>query len=195
MDNRHQKRLKRYHTPGDLHELTFSCYLRRPLLEDDGLKVILCRAVDAANERYRIRLVAFVIMPEHVHLLIDPIDAEPDLPGYLAAIKRPSSFRIKQVLIDCGDPSLNGLTVLERPGKTAFRFWQEGAGYDRNITTSKVALAAVDYLHLNPVRRALVTRAEDWKWSSCRWYFSDTQIVDPDLPKIHGMRPGFLDDR
>jgi prepilin-type processing-associated H-X9-DG protein len=50
------------------------------------------------------------------------------------------------------------------------RFWQPGGGYDRNITSSAVLRAVIDYLHANPVRRGLVARAEDWEWSSARWY-------------------------
>jgi putative transposase len=50
------------------------------------------------------------------------------------------------------------------------RFWQPGDGYDRNITSSEVMRAVIDYFHANPVRRGLVARAEDWEWSSARWY-------------------------
>lgn len=50
------------------------------------------------------------------------------------------------------------------------RFWQPGGGYDRNITSIEALRAMIDYLHANPVRRGLVARAEDWDWSSARWY-------------------------
>ena len=45
-------------------------------------------------------------------------------------------------------------------------FWQYGGGYDRNITGGKTLLRMIDYLHNNPVRRGLIERAIDWKWSS-----------------------------
>jgi len=127
-------------------------------------------------------------MPEHVHLLVDPLDAEPDIDLLLSAIKRPYSFRIKQLLVKRGDPLVQELTVQERPGKTTFRYWQEGPGYDRNLSSEKAILAAIDYIHQNPFRRGLVERARDWKWSSARWYASDKQSVDADLPHIHGLR-------
>jgi putative transposase len=50
------------------------------------------------------------------------------------------------------------------------RFWQPGGGYDRVITSSAALRALIDYIHHNPVRRGLVDRAEDWDWSSARWY-------------------------
>jgi putative transposase len=50
------------------------------------------------------------------------------------------------------------------------RFWQPGGRYDRNITSTEVLRAVIDYIHANPVRRGLVARAEDWEWSSARCY-------------------------
>jgi putative transposase len=49
------------------------------------------------------------------------------------------------------------------------RFWQAGGGYDRNVFEPKVLLAMIDYLHANLLRRGLVQRAEDWRWSSAGW--------------------------
>jgi hypothetical protein len=40
---------------------------------------------------------------------------------------------------------------------------------DRNLDHAETVLAAIDYLHRNPVRRGLVERAVDWQWSSARW--------------------------
>jgi putative transposase len=191
MSNRHRKKVRHYHEPGDLHELTFSCYQRKPLLTEDDWRQLLCRAIDKANSKLRFRLVAFVLMPEHVHLLVDPLLASPEIDRYLSAIKRPHSGRIKRILDDRESSLVTELTVQERPGKIAFRYWQEGPGYDRNLTTESAVMAAIEYIHNNPVRRGLVSDALAWRWSSARWYASDGQFVDPHLPTIHGLRPGF----
>jgi putative transposase len=74
----------------------------------------------------------------------------------LADIKQPFSGRIKRILLNEKRPLISDLTVLERPGKEAFRFWREGPGYDRNLSSKQTVLAAIDYIHLNPVRRGLV---------------------------------------
>jgi putative transposase len=50
------------------------------------------------------------------------------------------------------------------------RFWQPGGGYDRHITSIEALGAMIEYIHANPVRRGRVARAEDWEWSSARWY-------------------------
>ena len=188
----HRKRIRHYHEPGDLHELTFSCYRRRPLLTNDDWREKLCRAVDRAFERWAFRLVAFVLMPEHVHFLVEPTVMPVKIDNLLSAIKQPYSVRIKRILEAARSPLLQKLTVQERPGKTAFRYWQEGPGYDRNLSTETAVLAAIDYIHNNPVRRHLVERATDWKWSSARWYASDRQVIDPVLPTIHGLSWGFF---
>jgi REP-associated tyrosine transposase len=52
-------------------------------------------------------------------------------------------------------------------------FWQLGGDYDRNITRTSMLRSMIAYLHHHPVRRGLVAQdaqAEDWEWSSARWY-------------------------
>ncbi len=151
-----------------------------------------CVALERALEGHSFRLVAFVIMQEHVHLLVYPSTPSCSISDFLYAVKRPFSYRIKQELTEHDPELLQTLTIQERPGKMTFRFWQEGPGYDRNLSTESVVLAAINYIHLNPVRRGLVEKAHDWKWSSSRWYESDRQTIDPDLPPIHGLPPEFF---
>lgn len=190
----HRKLVKHYHEPGDLHELTFSCYKRQPLLTNDAWRQQLARCIDAAGDELEMRLAAFVFMPEHVHLLVVPTGHEPAIDRYLARIKQPFSKWVKQQLVDVKSPLMERLTVEERPGKTCFRFWQEGPGYDRNLTTPAVIEAAIDYIHMNPVRRGLVKQAIDWKWSSASWYLLDPPRQQlPGLPFIHGLPVGSLD--
>jgi putative transposase len=190
----HRKRIQHFHDPGDLHELTFSCYRRLPLLTNDDWRRLLARSIDAAGLETGFKLAAFVLMPEHVHLLVVPTSPDPRIDLYLAKIKQPFSKSIKELLEQQTSPLLARLTVRERPGKTCFRFWQEGPGYDRNLNASKAIAASLDYIHLNPVRRGLVDRAVDWKWSSASWYLLDPPRQQrPGLPLIHGLPAEALD--
>lgn len=139
----------------------------------------------------------------------------------LALLKQPFSKEIKGILLEHRSPLLERLTVQERPGKFCFRFWQEGAGYDRNFFTAhgrkcdvpnehsllqrsrsfprekysrEAILKAIEYLHLNPFRRGLCQRAIDWKWSSARYdYCEPPKQQDPDLPFVKGLPVGALD--
>ncbi len=68
----HRKLVKHYHEPGDLHELTFSCYHRLPILTNNDWRERLARCIDTAGQQTGMELAAFVFMPEHVHLLVVP---------------------------------------------------------------------------------------------------------------------------
>jgi REP-associated tyrosine transposase len=83
---------------------------------------------------------------------------------------------------------LTRLTVCRDDGREERRFWQVGGGYDRNIVDESTALKVIDYIHLNPVRRGLVERPEDWEWSSARWYAGLRPVplmIDQTLPQTY----------
>jgi putative transposase len=139
-------------------------------------------------------LVAFVFMPEHIHLLVFPTLPVPDLGRFLARLKQPFSKEIKQILVENNSPLLKNLTVRERPGKHCFRYWQEGPGFDRNIFSPEALQASIDYIHNNPVKRGLCRRVTDWKWSSARYYVLEPPKQQfPDLPIVAGLPLGAFD--
>jgi putative transposase len=180
----HRKRVKHFDEPNHFHELTFSCFSRLPLLTEDVWFRMLTESISRAVQRHGYALVAFVYMPEHVHLLVFPQESASRIEQLLRAIKRPFSYRVKSMLTRIQSPLLGRLTILQRPGVEAFRFWQEGPGYDRNLITIEAALAAAEYIHLNPVRRGLVECAPDWRWSSIRHHLEPCLAPDPGLPLI-----------
>ena len=172
-----RKRIKHQNLPGVAHELTWSCYHMRPLLNTPERRTLLTDAMRRAAERLGYAALAFVVMPNHVHLLVRHSDPEYDVSELLYAIKRPTSFRFKQIMLATDHAEYESLIVQERPGKLAFRFWQEGPGYDRNCIND-IINSSVRYIHLNPVRKGLCEVAEDWEWSSARWYAREA--VRPD---------------
>ncbi len=184
MAESHRKTIKHFDQPGHVHELTFSCYQRKPLLTNDRWREMLAESIDRAIERHRYRLLAFVFMPEHVHLLVFPERDASTISELLKAIKRPFSYRIKQLLIESDSSLLKDLTIRQRPEVTTFRFWQEGPGYDRNITDAATLQKCLDYIHTNPVARGLCARAIDWRWSSARYHFLPGLVQHPGLPRL-----------
>jgi putative transposase len=122
----HRKRVRHFNELGQCHELTFSCFHRFPLLTSAPLCSLLSQSLDRALTQQEFRLLAFVYMPEHVHLLVFPATPTARIERLLFAIKRPFSFRVKQHLEQTDIALLQQLTVQERPGKIVFRFWQEG---------------------------------------------------------------------
>jgi len=164
-----EKRRVRYNEPGQPRELTFSCYRHYAFLDRDRTRQWLCEAIDKARRSFGFQIWAYVLMPEHVHLLVYPGDHPERMSGFLQAVKQPVARQAMQHLATAAPDWLERLTVREGQ-RLRRRFWQPGGGYDRNITSTETLRAMIEYLHANPVRRGLVARAEDWEWSSARWY-------------------------
>ena len=108
-----------------------------PLLSNDVWRERLPRSIESSCAESSFELVAFVYMPEHLHLLVYPKTREPKIGRFLARLKQPFSKEIKRILINSRSSLLDKLTVRERPGKHCFRFWQEGPGFDRNVYPPK----------------------------------------------------------
>jgi putative transposase len=143
----YRKRVRHFEGRGHLHELTISCYRRLPLLTNDVWQAILASSLSSACAEERFDLVAFVFMPEHVHLLVHPSSFDAKVSRLLARTKQPTSKTIKLLLLESQAPLLDRLMVQERPGKTCFRFWQEGPGSDRNLFSPQAIEASIEYIH------------------------------------------------
>ena len=164
-----RKRCKRYNTPSHSHFLTFSCFKRQPFLSKDRTRQWLTDAILAARQKHSFRLIAYVFMPEHAHLLIRPAHAEYDISTILHSIKLPVSRKARQFILKEAPDFLDRMSV--RSGaRTSVRFWQAGGGHDRNIFNPQEMWEKIIYIHNNPVKRKLVTRAVDWQWSSAADY-------------------------
>jgi putative transposase len=164
-----EKRRVRYNEPGQPRELTFSCYRRFAFLSRDRTREWLAQALDGARAKLGFQLWAYVFMPEHVHLLVYPGKASGQISQFLQAAKEPVARKAIRHLMANAPEWLPRLTVREG-ARVRHRFWQPGGGYDRNVVSTEALRAVIEYIHANPVRRGLVTRAEDWEWSSARWF-------------------------
>ena len=164
-----EKRRVRFNEPGQPRELTFSCYRHYAFLGRDRTREWFCEALDKARRKLAYHLWAYVVMPEHVHVLVYPGDAPEQMSAFLRAVKEPVARKAIRHFKDHASAWLARVTVSEGR-RLRHRFWQPGGGYDRNITSDEALRAMIDYIHANPVRRGLVARAEDWEWSSARWY-------------------------
>jgi putative transposase len=165
-----RKKRVTFNEPGHAHELTFSTFRRLPLLDHDPLKRLFLDALDEARAALRFHVWAYVLMPEHVHVLVLPLDADYRMQRILRSIKQRAATRSLKWL-EVNDPdSLKGLARRDAERGLRRHFWQEGPGYDRNLYNPGPIWSSIRYMHENPVRRGLVESAPDWPWSSARWY-------------------------
>ncbi len=142
--------LVRYQVTGDLHFVTFSCFQRRPYLASPESKNLFEDALERMRQRYGFFVSGYVVMPEHVHLLV----SEPEA-GILARALQAIKLSV-------------WVRRSERP------FWQRRY-YDFNVFSDKKRIEKLRYIHRNPVTRGLVKRPEDWAWSSFRHYASGVE--------------------
>ena len=139
------KGLVRYQQTRAFHFITFSCYHRYPYLRSAAAYELFERSLEAMRLRYHFVIAGYVVMPEHVHLLVGEPKNEL-LATAIKALKLSVAVQSRQ-----------------RP------FWQRRY-YDFNVHTQKKSIEKLRYIHRNPVERGLVTKPEDWKWSSFRHY-------------------------
>lgn len=137
------KGLHHYQQTRHLHFLTFSCYHRLPFLITADARDLFESALERTRQRYHFVVKGYVVMPEHVHLLVSE-PREDSLASALKALKL-SVTRRRQ----------------ERP------FWQ-ARYYDFNVWSAEKEIEKLKYIHRNPVTRRLVAKPEDWAWSSFR---------------------------
>jgi putative transposase len=166
----HKRQHRRnYNEPGHAHELTFSCYQGFKFLQAERTCEWLAEAIEEARVESNFDLWAYVFMPEHVHLIVRPREAEYDIAAIRNAIKAPVGSRaIKYLLAEA--PEWIPRITRKRGNKTERLFWQSGGGFDRNVIEPRTLMKMIDYIHMTPVRRELVERPEEWKWSSAAWY-------------------------
>ena len=163
------KRLHRFDEDKLPRELTFSCFRRFPFLSKDRTREWFVEALENQRAKWPVDLWAWVLMTEHVHLLVAPREPGVKIGLFAGAIKEEVASRGIRWIAKHSPEWLKKITVHEG-GRTRRRFWQPGGDYDRSVDTLTTLQSMIDYIHQNPVRRGLVPRAEDWEWSNARWY-------------------------
>src|SRR5690606_7054405 len=149
---------------------------RLPLFGNDRIRQWFVEALEKTRQEWPIDLWAYVIMPEHVHLLVMPLEEGLKV-GRFAGVLKERVARKAIAWLEVNAPHwLSHLTVVHK-NETRRRFWMPGGGYDRNIDNLRTLQLALNYIHLNPVRRGLVDRPEDWYWSSAGWYAGLTPVA------------------
>ena len=168
MSDEYRKKRRAINDVGHAHFLTFSCWKRWPLLSKDRSRQWLVDAIDQVRREQELAIWAYVIMPEHVHLLVMPLRPDYEMRRILAAIKAPVARQAKAYLIEAKATDWLQRLTAHHGEREVFRFWQPGGGYDQNLWNERPILEVIDYIHANPVRRGLVERPTDWMWSSAR---------------------------
>jgi putative transposase len=173
-----KNRLERRYGQSHLHFITCSCYRRRPLLGTARKRDVFLKILDEVRTRYQFLLVGYVVMPEHIHLLI----SEPKV-GSPSTVMQVLKQRVARSLRRKGRRrrNPNQLQLWGREPRALPRsFWQRRF-YDFNVWSRK-RIEKLNYMHMNPVKRGLVADAKLWMWSSHRFYqYGERNSCTPDV--------------
>ncbi len=161
-------RLKRFQQAKDIHFLTFSCHDRLPYLATPAARDLFERTLEQIRRRYVFHVFGYVIMPEHVHLMV----SEPGR-GML-------------------DRAIQSLKTSISKQSAQHPFWL-ARYYDFNVHSEEKRVEKLRYMHRNPVMRGLVARPEDWKWSSFRHYLTgEVGTIEIESFWVAGKRAGLM---
>jgi putative transposase len=152
--------LERRYGQGELHFVTFSCVQRKPLLGTPAARDYFVHVFDEIRTRYEFLLIGYVVMPEHVHLLISE-PAKGNLSKVLQVLKQQVARKLLKI----------------NPGNEpspATHFWMRRF-YDFNVWSGDKITEKLQYMHMNPVKRDLVPHPSDWAWSSWAFYTTGEQ--------------------
>jgi putative transposase len=158
-------KLIRIYGRGHLHFITFSCYRRVPFLRSVRAKNTFVQILGEVRDRYGFSLVGYVVMPEHIHLLIsEPTKGTPSTA--IQVLKQRVSRRLRRKKrANAGQLNLS----FEGGEDSQPRFWQRRF-YDFNVWSLKKRVEELHYMHMNPLKRKLVDHPKDWPWSSFSSY-------------------------
>jgi putative transposase len=135
----------RYQLAGDFHFVTFSCFHRLAHLRTPAARDLFERSLETMRVRYEVFVAGYIVMPEHVHLLVS----------------EPRTILLAKVL----QALKLSVAVQSRPRP----FWQRRY-YDFNVYTEAKRVEKLHYMHRNPVTRGLVSQPDQWAWCSFRHY-------------------------
>ncbi|HEY4760068.1 MAG TPA: transposase [Thermoguttaceae bacterium] len=143
------------------HYVTFSCYRRRWLLDNQQAKRLVLGTLNSQLAARKAKCIGFVVMPDHVHAIIwFPMPGQLSL--FMQQWKRLSSHSIRG-LVHKKLPCYAKTIGKEDP------FWQ-AKYYSFNLYNEDKVREKLTYMHENPVRAGLVGKPCDWPWSSARYY-------------------------
>lgn len=167
--------------PSNLYFITTTAVRRLHLFHRDVIKRLLVDTLDCMHLRGRFKLYAFVIMPNHVHLIIQ-CNAEDPFSDVMRDFKKHVADRLlRQLENEDNQPALARLAALViRSKRQRYVVWEEGY-LAKAVFTPAFLRQKMNYTHSNPCQPhwLLAESPEDYIWSSARFYLNDTRAIIP----------------
>jgi len=144
----HRSPIRRYYVPNSVVFITQALDNRAPVLLETRTLALLRQTLHNTKELYPFTMLAYVYLPDHLHLLIRPHEG-------ITHSKILHSFKSYFAHVYAG----------EIAGEASVRFWQKRY-YDHIIRSESDLEDHLDYIHYNPCKHGYVSRPEDWQHTS-----------------------------
>ena len=159
---------------GTARFITFSCFHYYRLLTDEATITAFLSELEDARIKFDLSLPGYVVMPNHVHIVIYP-KQEIELGPVIGMIKGQSGKRIISTWRKSRPRALDRLAAV-RNGRRRYAFWQRWC-YDHNCRTAEAVRQKIHYCHTNPVKAGLADDPAGWRWSSYNWYRGERDSI------------------
>ncbi len=151
-----------------LYFITSSIVGWLPVFYSEKYLNILIESIKFSQTKKNIKLYAYVLLDNHFHLIV----SGDNLSNVMKSIK---SFTAKEIInqlkIDQKEVYLNHFKInkLKYKVKSEYQVWQESY-HPQELISDNIIQQKVEYIHLNPVRKGIVTEPEHWKYSSAGFF-------------------------
>ncbi|MBI3913955.1 MAG: transposase [Chloroflexi bacterium] len=162
--------LPHFQVAGDIYFITNVVYNRLPILTRPSFIVPLIDSWNFYRYKQSYKLLGYVIMPDHFHVLIWPYGDAP-VADMMRDFKRFTSGRIaRQAEVEGKKEWLEAFRAAgEKTERAEYKVWQDDY-WDKNIFSEKMLRQKLNYIHNNPVRAGLVNSPDEYPYSSYRSY-------------------------
>ncbi len=172
---------KRYRIEGSMFYITSNTYNRIAIFTRRSFIIPIIDSLNYYRYQYACKLIGYVIMPDHVHLLIWPQDAH-IATDFMRDFKRFTSGRItRQAKLE---GKIDWLAKFMEAGhetsRADYKVWQDSF-WEQTIYTQRFLTQKLNYIHMNPVRAGICKAPKDYLYSSYRnYYLFDNQLIEID---------------
>ena len=161
------KKWSNQNLPGALHFVTGNLINRKPFFVADVACAAFFKILNDSKTEWPAKLIAYVLMPDHFHLIVNPRDG--NIRGFNGALK---SLSAREAINLCSDNRFLRTTP-DVDGST-HQVWQESFKA-QPLWSGWMIWQKIHYIHGNPVKARLVNSAKDYRWSSFRAFYDDSQ--------------------
>ncbi|MFH1479008.1 MAG: transposase [Candidatus Omnitrophota bacterium] len=143
--------IRRYKEDGYIYFITTNTYSNKGIFLKEKPSLFLKSIISYYRFVFRFKLYTYCIMPDHIHMLIQPLTKQYDISTIMKEIKGTFAREYNIMIRKRGD------------------IWQRKF-YDSIIRDEESLLIRINYTFENPVRKGIVNKATEYKFSSARSY-------------------------